>query len=124
MNTNASDPSGRLIPPPGGCQQLRSFRSAQFVYDATVLFCERFLERRSRTYDQMVQAARSGVQNIAEASMASATSKKTELKLTNVARASLSGDAPASRNAPARARFRARAVRFVLDSKTHKTIVT
>ncbi len=59
------------------------------VYDATVLFCDRFVDKRSRTHDQMVQAARSGVQNIAEGSMASATSKRTELKLTGVARASL-----------------------------------
>jgi four helix bundle suffix protein len=59
------------------------------VYDATVIFCNRFVDRRSRTHDQMVQAARSAVQNIAEGSMASATSKKTELKLTGVARASL-----------------------------------
>jgi four helix bundle suffix protein len=59
------------------------------VYDATVVFCNRFIDRRSRTHDQMVQAARSGVQNIAEGSMASATSKKTELKLTGVARARL-----------------------------------
>ena len=59
------------------------------MYDGTVIFCDRFVEKRSRTHDQMVQAARSGVQNIAEGSMASATSKKTELKLTGVARASL-----------------------------------
>lgn len=59
------------------------------MYDATVVFCDRFVDRRSRTRDQMIQAARSGVQNIAEGSMASATSKKTELKLTGVARASL-----------------------------------
>lgn len=59
------------------------------VYDLTVRFCSLYLEKRSRTVDQMVQAARSGVQNIAEGSMASGTSKKTELKLTNVARASL-----------------------------------
>ena len=62
---------------------------AQQVYDATVIFCDRFVEKRSRTHDQMVQAARSGVQNIAEGSMASATFKKTELKLTGVVRASL-----------------------------------
>ena len=78
-----------LIPPHGGYRKLRSFQCAQQVYDATVIFCERFIEKRSRTHDQMVQAARSGVQNIAEGSMASATSKKTELKLTGVARASL-----------------------------------
>jgi four helix bundle suffix protein len=59
------------------------------VYDATVIFCGRVVEKRSRTHDQMIQAARSGVQNIAEGSVASATSKKTELKLTGVARASL-----------------------------------
>jgi four helix bundle suffix protein len=80
---------GTLIPPHGGYRKLRSFQCAQVVYDATVIFCDRFIERRSRTHDQMVQAARSGVQNIAEGSMASATSKKTELKLTGVARASL-----------------------------------
>ncbi len=80
---------GRLIPPHGGYRKLRSFQCAQLVYDATVIFCDRFVEKRSRTHDQMVQAARSGVQNIAEGSMASATSKKTELKLTGVARASL-----------------------------------
>lgn len=78
-----------LIPPHGGYHRLRSFQCAQQVYDATVIFCDRFVEKRSRTHDQMVQAARSGVQNIAEGSMASATSKKTELKLTGVARASL-----------------------------------
>ena len=78
-----------LIPPHGGYRKLRSFQSSQIVYDATIVFCDRFVDKRSRTHDQMVQAARSGVQNIAEGSMASATSKKTELKLTNVARASL-----------------------------------
>lgn len=81
--------SNSLIPPHGGYHKLRSFQTAQLVYDATVIFCERFIEKRSRTHDQMVQAARSGVQNIAEGSMASATSKKTELKLTGIARASL-----------------------------------
>lgn len=80
---------GKLIPPHGGYRKLRSFQCAQQVYDATVIFCNRFVEKRSRTHDQMVQAARSAVQNIAEGSMASATSKKTELKLTGVARASL-----------------------------------
>jgi restriction system protein len=81
--------SGGIIPPHGGYRKLRSFQAAQVVYDATVVFCDRFVDRRSRTHDQMVQAARSGVQNIAEGSVASATSKKTELKLTGVARASL-----------------------------------
>lgn len=83
------DENRPLIPPHGGYRKLRSFQCAQQVYDATVIFCDRFVEKRSRTRDQMVQAARSGVQNIAEGSMASATSKKTELKLTGVARASL-----------------------------------
>jgi restriction system protein len=78
-----------LIPPHGGYRKLRSFKAAQLVYDSTLIFCSRFMERRSRTYDQMVQASRSGVQNIAEGSVASATSRKTELKLTGVARASL-----------------------------------
>jgi four helix bundle suffix protein len=78
-----------LIPPHGGYQQLKSYQNSEIVYDGTVKFCDRFIDRRSRTHDQMVQAARSGKQNIAEGSMASATSKKTELKLTGVARASL-----------------------------------
>lgn len=87
--SDKSDLSGGLIPRHGGYRNLRSFRCAQEVYDATVVFCDRFIDKRSRTHDQMVQAARSGVQNIAEGSMASATSKKMELKLTGVARASL-----------------------------------
>jgi len=78
-----------LIPKHGGYRRLKSFQMAQLVYDVTVRFCERYVDRFSRTRDQMVQAARSGVQNIAEGSQASGTSKKTELKLTNVARASL-----------------------------------
>jgi four helix bundle suffix protein len=78
-----------LIPPHGGYRHLKSFQVAQLVYDLTVRFCDRFIDKRSRTHYQMVQAARSGVQNIAEGSQASGTSKKTELKLTNVARASL-----------------------------------
>ncbi len=79
----------RLIPSHGGYRKLRSFQCAQLAYDLTVVFCDRFVDNRSRTHDQMVQAARSGVQNIAEGSVASATSKKMELKLTGVARASL-----------------------------------
>ena len=78
-----------FIPKHGGCRKLRSSQIAQLCYDVTVRFCERYVPVRSRTHDQMVQAARSGVQNIAEGSAASATSKKTELKLTIVARASL-----------------------------------
>jgi four helix bundle suffix protein len=79
----------KLIPLHGGYRKLKSFQVSQLVYDVTVRFCERYIERFSRTRDQMVQAARSGVQNIAEGSQASGTSKKTELRLTNVARASL-----------------------------------
>ncbi len=78
-----------FIPPQGGYRKLLSYQRAEVVYDATVRFCERFLEKRDRTVDQMVQAARSGKQNIIEASLASGTSKETEIKLTNVARASL-----------------------------------
>ena len=86
--TNQND-SPQLIPPHGGYQGLQSYQMAEIVYDATIVFCDRFIDRRSRTHDQMVQAARSGKQNIAEGSMASGTSKKTELKLIGVARASL-----------------------------------
>lgn len=78
-----------LIPPHGGYRDLKSYQMAEIVYDGTVVFCDRFIDKRSRTHDQMVQAARSGKQNIAEGSMASGTSKKTELKLIGVARASL-----------------------------------
>jgi len=78
-----------LLPPHGGYRHLISFQVAQLTYDVTVRFCHKYIGTRSRTNDQMVQAARSGVQNIAEASLASATSRKTEIKLTNVARASL-----------------------------------
>lgn len=78
-----------FIPPNGGYRTLISFQKAEIIYDGTVYFTNRFFGRYDRTIDQMVQAARSGKQNIAEASMASATSKETEIKLTNVARASL-----------------------------------
>ena len=78
-----------LIPPHGGYRKLKSFQVAQLVYDLTLRFCDRYVEKRSRTHDQMVQAARSGVQNIAEGSEVSATSRKMEMKLTQVARASL-----------------------------------
>jgi len=84
-----SQDSPSLIPPHGGYRDLQSYQMAEIVYDATMVFCDRFIDRRSRTHDQMVQAARSGKQNIAEGSMASGTSKKTELKLVGVARASL-----------------------------------
>src|SRR3989344_6398922 len=73
----------------GGYRNLKSYQMATIIYDLTVEFCRRYVERYSRTRDQMVQAARSGRQNIAEGSQASGTSKKTEIKLVNVARASL-----------------------------------
>lgn len=75
--------------PSGGYRRLRSFQVAEIVYDGTVSFCDRYVNKRSRTHDQMVQAARSGRQNIAEGSRASATSSLTELRLVNMARASL-----------------------------------
>ena len=78
-----------FIPPHGGYEDLLSYQRAVIVYDGTVRFCERFLSKRDRTVDQMVQAARSGKQNIIEGSQASGTSKEMEIKLTNVARASL-----------------------------------
>jgi four helix bundle suffix protein len=88
LSDNKSKERPGLIPTHGGYRNLKSFQVAEILYDGTVLFCNRHVDKRSRTHDQMVQAARSGRQNIAEGSMASATSKKTELKLTNVAKAS------------------------------------
>lgn len=86
--TERSSPG--FIPVHGGYKKLLSYQKAEIVYDATVHFCDRLIvDRRSRTHDQMVQAARSGKQNIIEGGMASATSKEMEIKLTNVARASL-----------------------------------
>jgi four helix bundle suffix protein len=87
--TQHDKPRAALIDSHGGYRELKSYQNAEIVYDATVAFCNRFIDRRSRTHDQMVQAARSGKQNIAEGSMASGTSRKTELKLVGVARASL-----------------------------------
>lgn len=78
-----------FLPPHGNYRELRSFQKAEIVYDVTYRFCARFLQRGDRTIDQMVQAARSGKQNIVEASKAARTSTEMELKLTNVARASL-----------------------------------
>ena len=78
-----------FIPPHGGYEKLFSYPKTQIIYDATIRFCDRFISIKSRTHDQMVQAARSGNKNIAEGSRISGTSKESELKLTNVARASL-----------------------------------
>jgi len=78
-----------FIPQHGGYKNLITYQKAEIIYDATVYFTKRFFRKYDRTIDQMVQAARSGKQNIVEASMASGTSKEAEIKLTNVARASL-----------------------------------
>lgn len=80
---------GRLIGPHGGYRKLKTYQIAREIYDATVIFCNRFVDKHSRTHDQMVQAGRSGVQNIVEGSIASGTSKKIEIKLTGIAKASL-----------------------------------
>jgi restriction system protein len=85
----SDDTPYRKIRPSGGYRNLRSFQVTTVIYDATVSFCERFIDKHSRLVDQMVQAARSGRQNIAEGSRAAATSSQTELRLVNVARASL-----------------------------------
>lgn len=117
----------------GGYRSLASFQTATIVYDYTVEFCEKYI-KMFRMQDQMIQAARSGRQNIAEGSQASLTSKKTELKLTNVARASLEellldyedflrqGNLPLwSKNEPG-----AKQVRYLayLNNKTYKTYET
>jgi len=78
-----------FIPPHGGYEKLLAYHKSQIIYDATVKFCDRFIDRKSRTHDQMVQAARSGNKNIGEGSQVSGTSKEGELKLVGVARASL-----------------------------------
>jgi four helix bundle suffix protein len=78
-----------FIPKHGGYKRLLSYRKSEIIYDATIYFTKKYLSKGDRTIDQMVQAARSGKQNIAEGSSASGTSKEMEIKLTNVARASL-----------------------------------
>lgn len=89
MNGNANDRQRPIIPPRGDYQTLLSYQKTEVVYQITFRFCERFLRRGDRTIDQMIQAARSGKQNIIEGSKAATTSKQMEIKLTNVARASL-----------------------------------
>ena len=79
----------QIILPHGNYQDLESYRTSAVIYDATVDFCTRFPQKRDRTVDQMIQAARSGKQNIVEGCMASGVSMETELKLIGVARASL-----------------------------------
>ena len=89
MTSTGNSDSPTFIPPHGNYRDLLSYQKAEVVYDLTFRFCEKFLKKGDRTIDQMVQAARSGKQNIVEASQASGTSKEMEIKLTNVARASL-----------------------------------
>jgi four helix bundle suffix protein len=88
MNNKSQNNAG-FIPTHGGYKNLKSYQKAEIIYDGTVYFTKQFFRKYDRTIDQMVQAARSGKQNIVEASMASGTSKEMEIKLTNVARASL-----------------------------------
>jgi len=78
-----------LLPRTGNYRKLFSYQKAEAIYDITNYFCKNYLQRFDRTIDQMVQAARSGKQNIVEGCAASATSKETEIKLVNVAKASL-----------------------------------
>ena len=103
--------STSFIPKHGGYQNLLSYKKALIVYDATVFFCNRFIDKNSRTHDQMVQAARSGKQNIVEGSMASGTSKEAEIKLMNVARARLQ---TVRRRAAAIGDLRVRGIFFML----------
>lgn len=88
LSTLPSSDGEGFIPPHGGYRELLAYQKALIVFDATLHFCDRFIDKKSRTFDQMVQAARSGKQNILEGSLISGTSKETEIKLTNVARAS------------------------------------
>jgi four helix bundle suffix protein len=81
--------SSGFIPPHGGYRKLLSYQRAEVIFDGTAFFCKRFLDKRDRTYDQMIQGARSGKQNIAEASQISGTSKQAEIDLLNWARSSL-----------------------------------
>ena len=86
---NSHEATRMRLRPSGGYRKLRTYQVATVIYDGTVRFCDRFIDRKSRTHDQMVQAARSGGKNIAEGSRAAATTSQTELRLVNVARASL-----------------------------------
>jgi four helix bundle suffix protein len=78
-----------FIPRHGGYRKLLSYQKAEVINDLTFRFCQRFLTKGDPTIDQMVQAARSGKQNIAEGSQAAGTSREIEIKRTNVARAGL-----------------------------------
>lgn len=89
MPSQPRQQASRIITRHGDYESLITFQKSRIIYDGTVCFCRRFMDKRSRTVDQMVQAARSGKQNILEGSRAGSTSTETEIKLTNVARASL-----------------------------------
>jgi four helix bundle suffix protein len=88
-DSHSSHPTERLLPPRGDYQTLLSFQKAEIIYDLTFRFAHKHLAKTDRTVDQMIQSARSGKKNILEGSKAAITSKETEIKLTNVARASL-----------------------------------
>ena len=88
MNNNQQNQEP-LLPHTGNYRKLLTYQKAEAIYDITYYFCKNYLQRFDRTIDQMVQAARSGKQNIVEGSAASATSKETEIKLVNVAKASM-----------------------------------
>lgn len=88
-SSHPSHPSDRLLPPRGDYQTLHSFHKAEVIFAITFRFAHKFLAKSDRTIDQMIQSARSGKKNILEGSKAGLTSKETEIKLTNVARASL-----------------------------------
>ena len=94
------EPVPGLIPPHGNYETLLSYRKAEVVYDLTIHFCHRFLAKSDRTIDQMIQAARSGKQNIAEGSQPAGTPKEMEIKLTNVDRASPIGNRSIVRHHP------------------------
>ena len=89
MTPNNENPPKTFLPQHGHYRQLRVYQVAEIIYDITFYFTQHYLQKGDRTIDQMVQAARSGKQNIAEGNQASATSSETEIKLTNVAKASL-----------------------------------
>ena len=84
-----SESAGRVYGKHSGFRKLKAYQVAELCYDFTCRFCERYIPFKDRHHDQMVQAARSGYQNISEGSEDSATTKKLEMNLTNVARSSI-----------------------------------
>ena len=90
LNTpSTKNPPYTFLPQHGHYRHLRVYQVTEMIYDITYYFTQHYLQRGDRTVDQMIQAARSGKQNIAEGNQAAATSSETEIKLTNVAKASL-----------------------------------